>query len=609
MQQVRKKVVSLVAGLAIAGIATALGVALQSSSLGTFLEQRSYDLRFAYRGSLPPSTEAPITILAIDEESLTSLPEPMMLWHFHFAPVLQKLAETGAITVGIDFLFADISAFDPVGQQELSAAILTAGAQGMPIVFAYRVGQSGAQELPPAIQMATVVGHKTGFANLRTDSDDFVRSQEVAAAAEGSVEPSFPLAIAQAYSERTERPLSMDPESTEALLINFRGPQHFPRVSFSDAVTAAREDDLEFLRSNFADRIVLIGRVGERGDEDFHSTPQYYWTDRTNREVPWRTPGVEIHANTITTLIEGNPVEEQTDTHALLTTLSLAAVVTAICLLLAPVWSVAASIALMGGLVALAFTVFFPSGYWLHLVSPVSAGFVALGSSQLANYVIEGREKRYLRNAFKRYVNPAVIDKILDSPEGLSLAGERRQISILFADIRSFTSRSEGIAAEALVQILNRYFQGMVEAIQSNGGMIDKFIGDGIMALFGAPLDDKDSASHSVKAAVAMLHSLEEINRELVADGIEPLGIGVGIHTGPAVVGNIGSSERMEYTAIGDVVNTAARIESLTRKYDADILISADTYEAVKDSFNTESLGSAEVKGKAEPVEIYKVVP
>ena len=603
MPRLTKKTIAVLVGVAVTALATGVGLYLQSSPIGTWVEQRTYDLRFAYRGPLPVSTEVPITILAIDETSLTNLPEPIMLWHGHFAAVVEKLAATGAVVLGIDFVFSDISAFDPEEtQRRFSAALIGAGVSNMPIVFA-----NPYDYIPPeAIRFAALaVGHSFGYANLTTDTDDFVRRQEIAAP--GGI--SFALDIARRFSEKTGRNVTIDPEETSTILINYRGPDHYTRVSLSDAVEAANRNDLDFFESNFSGRIVLIGRIGERGGEDFHSTPQYYLIDRSNREIPWRTPGVEIHAHTVTTLIEGNAIEEMSTRDRQLTTLGVAAAVTLACMVLAPAWGATLSFALIAGIIGLAFVVLFPTDYWLHLVSPVSAGIVALGSSQMANYVLEGREKRYLRNAFKRYVNNDVIAKILDSPEGLILTGEERNVSILFADIRGFTSMSEGIPAATLVKLLNRYLGSMVHAIQSNGGMIDKFIGDGIMALFGATLDDEDAALHSVQAALAMLAGLDDVNRELVADGLPPIGIGVGIHSGQAVIGNIGSSERMEYTAIGGVVNTAARIESLTRKYDADILISAETFAAVGNDIEAEFLGSSEVKGKAKPIKIYRVKP
>ena len=334
----------------------------------------------------------------------------------------------------------------------------------------------------------------------------------------------------------------------------------------------------------------------------------HYWTDRTDPTRPWRTPGIEIHGSTIATLLEDSFIEEIGPARQFQAALALVSLVTFLCFRFSPLWAISASVLVVAGFVFAAFSLLFPDGYWLHLVAPVVGSALAMGSAQVSNYMREGRQKRYLRSVFKRYVNDAVIEQILRSPEGLHLEGERKRISVLFADIRSFTSRSEGLEAEALVQQLNEYFTGMVRAIQDRGGMVDKFIGDGIMALFGAPLDDPDAPLHSVQAALEMVATLDQVNEKLAEHGAEPIRIGVGIHTGEAIVGNMGSPEKMDYTAIGDVVNTASRIESLTRRLDAEILISRETVEAAGETIQTTHRGREPVKGKTHPIEIYEVL-
>ena len=583
---------------------------IQASSIGTWIEQRTYDLRFAFRGSLPPSSEAPITILAIDEETLSEIPDPLMLWHRHFAGVIEKLAEGQAAVVGLDFIFSDISRFDPGGQQSFSQALLRAGAGGLPVVLAYRITPRGVEQPPEALRFAALaVGHSLAYINLTTDSDDFVRRQEIAAPSGDELQSSFPLAIASAFAGQTDQTLPVDADSQPTILINFRGPNHFRTMSLSSAVDAANRDDLEFFERNFSGRIILIGRIGERGDEDFHSTPQYYWTDRTDRTRAWRTPGIEIHGSTIATLLEGSFIREIEGRGQLQAALVLISLITFLCFRFSPFWAISGSFLALFGFLYVAVSLLFPDGQWLHLVAPVSGAAIAVGASQVSNYLRVGREKRYLRSVFKRYVNDTVIEQILTSPGGLHLEGNRKRVSVLFADIRSFTARSEGLEAEELVGQLNAYFDGMVRAIQDHGGMVDKFIGDGIMALCGAPLDDPDAPRRSVEAALGMLEALDVVNRKLAELGAEPIRIGIGIHTGEAIVGNMGSPEKMDYTAIGDVVNTASRIESLTRKLDADILISRETFESAGAAIRTRHRGSEGVKGKSQPVEVYEVLP
>ena len=251
----------------------------------------------------------------------------------------------------------------------------------------------------------------------------------------------------------------------------------------------------------------------------------------------------------------------------------------------------------------------FAKDWWVFLVAPMGGALLAGGSTQTVNYMLEGRARKRLRSVFKRYVSDQVIEQVLKSPDQLALSGERKRISVLFSDIRNFTTRSESVPAEQVVTYLNEYFTAMVRAIHKHKGTVDKFMGDGIMAIFGAPLEDPQSASNAVRAALEMQSELDSLNQVLKSRGIAPIRIGVGIHTGEAVVGNIGSPQKMEYTAIGDVVNTSSRLEGLNKKYDSEILISEDTYSQLDGEVSVKHLGEEMMKGKKKAVSIYRVLP
>jgi adenylate cyclase len=603
----RRQAVRLAAYAAIVLASLLLAVVIESSSLGGWIEQRTYDLRFRFRGPLPSVPYVPITILAVDEQTLTNISDPMLLWHRHFARVINALAEADAGAVGIDFILADITQYDPEGQQALSAALLEAGSRSVPIVLAYRVRESGVEQPPEAVRLAALaVGHPLAFINLTSDTDDFVRRQQIEAPSEGGqTESSFALAIADAFAKKMHRTRQPVPTGS-TLFINYRGPEHFELISFDSLLEAAEKGDKQFLR-HFAGRIVLIGRVGLRGDEDFHSTPQYYWQGREdNPGMALRTPGIEIHGHAITTMLSGQFIQPVARPYQQIATIALVALVAALCFRLRPVSAVAASVTVIGLYLVVSFWVF-NRGYTMLVVPPFAGALVMLGLSETINFLLEGREKQRLRQIFKRYVNDNVIEQVVEAPDRLALQGKRRNITVLFADIRSYTARSEKMPPESLVKDLNAYLTAMVEAIQSRNGMIDKFIGDGIMALFGVPLDDPHHALHAAEAAKAMLEALDRLNSNLVREGSEPIAIGIGIHSGEAVVGNIGSPQKMEYTAIGDAVNTAARIESLTRKLDANILVSGEAYAALEGKIPGEHKGDQALKGKDRPVTIYKL--
>jgi adenylate cyclase len=213
-------------------------------------------------------------------------------------------------------------------------------------------------------------------------------------------------------------------------------------------------------------------------------------------------------------------------------------------------------------------------------------------------------ERDRVKSAFARYVSQQVMDSVLTSDSGSMLRGDRRRISVLFSDIRGFSKISEHLAPEKVVQLLNEYFELMVEVVFRNQGTLDKFIGDGLMAIFGAPENDPYQEEHALKAAIEMQQELAKLEVRWEAEGIH-IRIGVGIHSGPAIVGTIGSSRRMEYTAIGDTVNVASRLQSATKELGANILISEHTYYGAKGAFPFRNMGTITVRGREEPLTVY----
>ncbi len=256
----------------------------------------------------------------------------------------------------------------------------------------------------------------------------------------------------------------------------------------------------------------------------------------------------------------------------------------------------------LGGLLA------FGRGLWVPLV-PATLGWVlATGGGFAYQYVVEGREKRQVRSLFSRYLSKDVYDQVLANPSLAELGGKRRYMSVLFSDMRGFTTLSERGDPEALVQQLNEYFSRMVDVVFDNRGTLDKFVGDMVMALFGAPLDDEDHAEHAVATAVAMVTALEDLNRGWAAEGRPTLGIGIGVNSGEMIAGTIGSRQVRSYTVIGDAVNLGARLESLNKEYRTSIIISDATRKLLRTPRTLRPLGSVVVKGKSIAVDIFEVV-
>jgi adenylate cyclase len=217
------------------------------------------------------------------------------------------------------------------------------------------------------------------------------------------------------------------------------------------------------------------------------------------------------------------------------------------------------------------------------------------------------RERDTIKRAFSGYISRQVLDRIMEKGELPALKGERRRITVLFSDIRGFTTLAEVMRPEEVVELLSEFFDRMVDVILRHTGTIDKFLGDGMMVMFGAPLDDPYQEEHAVLAAVEMQKELRALCIKWEAEGRRSIKMGIGINSGSAIVGNIGSAEHMEYTAIGDTVNLAARLESATKDLGAEIVVSEQTYDAVRPLFQWKSAGAVNLKGRSEPVRAYAV--
>lgn len=225
------------------------------------------------------------------------------------------------------------------------------------------------------------------------------------------------------------------------------------------------------------------------------------------------------------------------------------------------------------------------------------------------NTMIQGlRQRDNLKSTLVRYVSKDVADKIMAGGDLPAVKSERRKITTLFSDVRGFTTLSERMSPEQIVLLLNQYFDRMIEAIFKNQGHLNKFIGDGMMAMFGAPQDDAYQEEHAIRAALEMRAQVEKLREQFKRDHDCEFSIGIGINTGVAVVGNIGSEQKMEYTAIGDAVNLASRLESATKEFKVDILVSEYTYVAVRNQFQFKKHGTLSVKGKVDQIQIYEVL-
>jgi adenylate cyclase len=252
----------------------------------------------------------------------------------------------------------------------------------------------------------------------------------------------------------------------------------------------------------------------------------------------------------------------------------------------------------------------FLRGLWLPLVYPSLAMALTFVGITVYRLLTEERQRLWIKRAFQRYVSPDVVDQLVDNPAALAFGGEVRDLTVLFTDIRDFTTYTERHPPQEVVHTLREYLTAMADQVIANKGTLDKFIGDAVMAIFGAPVRYPDHALRACRAALAMIDQLEKLQAKWVAEGREPFRMGIGINTGEMVVGNLGSEQLFDYTVVGDGVNLGARLESLNKEYSTKrhIIISESTYEAARDAIEVRRLGEVLVKGKTRPVVIYELL-
>lgn len=386
--------------------------------------------------------------------------------------------------------------------------------------------------------------------------------------------------------------LKVRPDPVSRMMVNFHGPvRSYPYVSFADAALK------KFAPGTFRDKIVLVG-ASATGIGDLRVTP-YGALD---------FPGVEIHANLLDNilnqqyLVHGAP-QVLTDIGMIF----LFGIPLGMWLaIVQPRWMVLGIVLLIPftGIVYWAFL----HGWWLNFIMPGLFTLVPnVSLVALYRVLIEEQEKRKVRGAFQQYVSPEVIRRLLVDPERVK--PRKTPVTVLFSDIRGFTSISESLDAQELAELLNSYLTEMTRIIFRNQGTLDKYIGDAVMAIWGAPFDEPRHPTRCCEAALSMLARLSDMQKDWRARGMPVLDIGIGINTGIASVGNMGSALRYGYTAMGDTVNLASRLEGLNKEYGTRIIISESTYIALQnESILTRELDLIRVKGKAVPVTIYEIL-
>jgi adenylate cyclase len=592
------------------GAAVSLGVTLLSQ-VGAFAgwQTRAVDV-FQFVRDRDPAPE--IALVLVDEDAFRELGERQPLSRRFLADLADFLLRSGARVVALDVLLQVPSAGD-----EDAALIATHARWPGRLVLAREAverADGGGWELRPHFSAA--LDGPSGFINAPIERDGIVRRFDpVLPAGAGRLHPSFALAAVAAAGNlaaadlagalragpaahvplptadaggrlREPEPLAVAALAGERWRISLAGaPGTLVAFPAGPLVSLARSGQAVAADNPFRDRLVLVGGTFAMA-RDFYPTPTGLMA------------GVEIQGNAAHTLLARRALRPPPWWLNAAVLLGTCLAVAALSLWLRPVWATLASLALVAGVAVASFEAYRRGGYWLDFVAPVAAMLVYQQGARVVR-------RRRLRAAFGQYVSPEVMSRVLRS--GAALGGELREVSVLVSDLRGFTALCERMSPAEVTEAMNEYLTAMIDRILAHRGMVSDFIGDGILAFFGAPLDDPEHAWHAVQTAVEMQAALDALNARWAPAGKLPLAMGVAVNTGPAFAGTIGAPRKKKFAVLGDTVNTAARIEGLNRQLDTRILAGRATILAVGDRVLATSRDTVAVKGKAEPIEVFEV--
>jgi adenylate cyclase/guanylate cyclase len=593
----------------------------------------------------PNASDTPVVVVAIDEATYRTPPfegTPAITWTRELAQVLSNVVEGGAAVVGLDVIFP-VSIEEsslPFGEESLGARLrgfdrewlraLNGAARDGKVVL----GQVQHRDRPiqPSPGQRAAVGHQRNIRalNIWSDGDDVVRRLPLSFTIDGARVPSMSVELA-ARALRAEPAWDGNGRLTlgdyrvpsavpDTLTLNFAGgADAIPTYSLADLRACGEKADQAFFRRAFAGKVVLVGTLLDVEDrkltsQRFATAPAGAHAQRcaiaTNTGVaPARQTiaGVYIHATAVANLLRRDAVLEWRWPATAALSVLFAGLAGLAAFALSPLRALAAWIALSLGWLAVA-TLVFRGGVALPTLQPLAAALSSLALAIGYRTTIVDRDKRLLRQSFALYLAPSIIDRMLASSRPPRLGGELRTLTIYFSDVVGFSTLSEHLPPDAVVALMNAYLSAMTDIIESEGGFVDKYIGDAIVAVFGAPADDPAHAAAATRAALRCQRRLAEMNAEGGPFADRPLAQRIGLNTGEVLVGNIGSHRRFNYTVMGDAVNLASRLENANKQYGTAILAAEATVTAAGPGFAWRKLDTIQVRGREQAVQIYEAL-
>jgi adenylate cyclase len=557
--------------------AVAIGAALAADAAGVLhdAELKSVDLRFQIRGERTPRQD--VVLVAVDNKTLSVLnrrpPYPRSL----HARMIDFLHRSGARVIGYDIQFVGTTTPDQDGP------LIAAVKRARPMVLATHDVNGPPLRIPAGVSNPASVGATLASVGVPTDSDAEIRQMYF--------EPVDIVGFDAAVAAMARH---VDPDSFpgDSFWIDFAGPPHtVPTYSFSDVLLG------HIPAKAFADKVVVVG-----------------YTDPILNDV-FKTPvsdtvmsGPEVHVNAIDTILDGFPLTSAPEWDNVLVLILAGTLVPVVSLFRRAGWTIVAACAGLA-LLAVLLQLAFDGGLILNVTRPTLALAVSTVGSVAGAYVLETRERRRMRQIFTRFVPRDVVNDVIErTDDDLRLGAVRRDGTVMFTDLRGFTTFSEQLEPEQVVEVINQYLSEMTDAILRHGGTLVSYMGDGIMALFGAPLEQPDHADRALLATREMIGvRLPRFNQWLSAHGFDKqFRMGIGVNSGQVMSGNVGSIQRLEYTALGDTTNTAARLEAMTKGTEHQAFIADSTRRRLSgQSDDLLELGDAEVRGRSAKIKLW----
>jgi len=532
---------------------------------------------------VPPVRD--VVLVGIDDETVRSLPEPIALWHRHFAQLLRALAALEPAAVGLDVVLPERS-YDSVApgyDRELTRGLVS-GRNAYPLVLGITVDSAGhPRPLLPVFE-AAVGADSTGFVLWPVDQDGVVRRFDERLADAGATVPAF--------VGRLARSLGREPGHG---IIDYSVGAPLGYVPMHTVLSAWQAGRVDQLKSSIAGRVVLVGPLFPFDDRIAQPINLAGWEkQRTD------APGLVLHAQALRSILGPGLIRQLSASWTVLLALTLLT----IWFVRLNAWRTFALVVLLpAGLIGIALLLL-DSGIHLRIGLALLAIVTAVTARAGYQAILSLRQRRRLRAALSGYVSPHVAEEVLAGRLSAGFEGQRYRLCVMFIDMRNFTPRSERMAPEEVIRLVNRCFEEIVGAVHQFGGTVVQFMGDGVEAFFGAPNRLENPARPAFECGKEVLRRMKPLNSELQREGIEPIQLGIGLNLGDAVVGHVGTRSRHGYQPIGDMVNVASRLEGLTKEVGYPLVCSREVALAVGEESGLVPLGDRAIKGHS-PVSVY----